>query len=75
MPIIKSENKHPLYHDLKKVFKLSNASIAVFCDTHPVSVSYILRGTRVYPGIEKRMYKFHKKLKETFPLTPTSLED
>jgi len=68
MPITKTQDRHPLYHDLKEVFRLSNYSIAVFCNSHPNSISYVLYKQRCYPKTEKKLYELHRFLKEQFPL-------
>jgi len=69
MPGIPQINElHPLYHDFKEVYKLSNQSISAICDIHPTSVSFALHNRRNTPGVEKKPCKLHKILKETFPL-------
>lgn len=68
MSKIKTTKRHPLYHDLRERFKLSNRSLAAICDSHPNSVSYLLFKQRNLPNLEKKLYKLHAILKKTFPL-------
>lgn len=74
MPIPKTQNRHPLFHDLREIFKFSNTSLAAICNSHPNSISYLLYQQRNYPKIEKRLYKLHEILTENFSLIAEAAE-
>lgn len=68
MPTPKTQERHPLFHDLREVFKFSNTSLAAICNSHPNSVSYLLFKQRNMPILEKKLYKLHEILTENFSL-------